>query len=156
MNLIDKLFRREDLGLDICPPYLIRRTLFRLPFGIACYLHHYVGDDWSLDLHDHPKRFISIGLWGSYIEEFVLPHDASFNIYRIQQFKAPWIRTFPAEHRHRLVLQHNPITGNIIECWTLCIVGPTVRKWGFWHAGRWIYWQDYITNKELVQKVKSC
>ena len=66
----DRLFQFEDLtwppGSD---PYLYRWTLAVLGRGRRCYLHRYRGSDWARDLHDHPKVFWSIGLWGGYVEQ---------------------------------------------------------------------------------------
>lgn len=70
MKLLDRILRLEEInGAGTCPTYLYRWTLLRLKNGIGVYLHHFVGNDWSRDLHDHPKRFISVGLWGGYTEE---------------------------------------------------------------------------------------
>lgn len=142
MRLIDRLFRLEEInGREVCPTYLYRWTLARF-FGIGVYLHKFVGDDWSVDLHDHPKRFISFGLWGAYMEH---TPDAPPRIYR-----APWIRSFPATHVHRL-------TGPTPEhpCWTLVIVLRQSRRWGFWPSGRWVFWRDYVESERAVQ-AKSC
>lgn len=72
-RLIARLFRYETMsGNGACPVYLERWTLLQL-FGWAAYLHHFLGDDWALDPHDHPRRFISIGLLGWYIEDVFEP-----------------------------------------------------------------------------------
>ena len=119
MKLLNKLFRLEEInGGNICPTYLYRWTLLRLGKLCAVYLHHFVDEDWALDLHDHPKRFITIGLRGGYIEKT----EAGERTWR-----APWIRTFPAEHRHRLRM-----FGPGKDCWTLVVVLRPVRGWGFW------------------------
>lgn len=172
-NWIDRLFQREEMDGDgRCETYLVRWTLLKLWGGIGVYLHHFVGDDWSRDLHDHPKRFISIGLWGSYVEETPTPHDADlcgcenhapwcpFNPWatevapivpptRHAVFNAPWVRTFPASHIHRIRL----IGGR--PCWTIVIVLRTVRRWGFWHRGRWFPWRQYV-NSDTATRMKSC
>ena len=118
---------------------MYRWTLLKLRSS-AVYLHHFVGDDWSRDLHDHPKRFISIGLCGSYCEET----PAGQRMYR-----APWIRTFPATHIHRIFL----VDGQ--PCWTIVIVLRATRPWGFWHAGRWIHWREYV-GSEAAERMKTC
>jgi hypothetical protein len=141
----DRVFRKEEInGHGACPTYLYRWTLLRLG-PIAVYLHHFVGDDWSRDFHDHPKRFITIGLWGRYREE--TPALWPFKGKGIHDYRAPWIRTFPAEHQHRIIARN---------CWTLVIVGPKVREWGFWHRGSFIPWRQYVDDRELVEKVRSC
>jgi hypothetical protein len=139
----NKFFRLEEIsGGNRCPTYLFRWTLLRTPW-FAIYLHRFVGEDWSKDLHDHPKRFLSIGLAGGYVEH--TPQGS-------QMYFAPWIRTFPAEHTHRLTL------GPFTSCWTLVIVGPGKREWGFWHAGSWIQWREYIKGKfaGVADRMKSC
>lgn len=140
---LDRLFglAEEINGAERCPTYLWRWTLFgRRSF--KAYLHRFTGNDWSRDLHDHPKRFISIGLWGSYLEE----SPTGFRRYR-----APWFRTFAAEHKHRLTTPWG-------TCWTLVIVLKTVRDWGFWHEGRWIRWDNYVNGSEskTADKMKDC
>jgi len=215
-SLIDRVFSREEMDGDgRCATYLVRWTLLKWR-GRGIYLHHFVGDDWSKDLHDHPKRFISIGLRGGYIEEtpeslaretdgrwevLVDPDGemvrvrwsvpdahglfwwvrhypatpwgmnacegqaARFNAegrspyewtdYRPARgvdervFSAPWVRTFPAEHIHRIRL----IDGR--PCWTIVIVLRTERPWGFWHAGAWIPWRQYV-NSDTATQMKSC
>lgn len=170
-----KLFSREDLnGGGTCPTYMVRRTLLRLPFGMAVYLHHYLTDDWSRDLHDHPKRFWSIGLWGGYIEEYLegWPSDNHYfwNYVKFREFHAPWIRTFPATHIHRLRMPVKYKTRLVLkgaelkvipepevqQCWTLCIVGPTVREWGWYHNSVWIKAEHYWSDKVMVARVKIC
>lgn len=134
---IDWIFRLEEInGHGICPTYLWRWTLFACPW-FKVYLHHFVGDDWSRDLHDHPKQFISLGLRGSYVEET----PDGFRIFR-----APWLRSFPAEHRHRLSAR---------DCWTLVVVGRWRRDWGFWHRGEWIRWDRYVRSDRAAAR-KAC
>lgn len=140
-KLIDKIFRLEEInGKNRCPTYLFRWTLLRTKW-FSAYVHHFVGDDWSLDLHDHPKRFISIGMAGQYIEETPAGE---------RRYRAPWFRTFPANHVHRLRM----IDGK--DCWTLVIVLKPVREWGFWHFGRFIPWREYVADKGIADRMKSC
>ncbi len=140
MKFINWLFRMEEInGRDRCPTYMYRWTLFRLGKYMSCYLHHFVGDDWSRDMHDHPKRFVSIGLWGQYTEET----PAGERIYR-----APWIRTFPANHVHRIRLHSG-------TCWTFVIVFKAVREWGFVTPGGWMHWRRYV-GSSAADAAKTC
>ena len=174
----------EINGGGICPTYLYRWVLCKLPRGYKAYLHHFVGDDWSLDYHDHPKRFISIGLWGSYVERTPLTDaeeaackaelDASLKrlearakesgmdaevtftgeveMWDEQTYQAPWIRSFPAEWKHRIRTPSG-------SCWTLVIVGAPSRDWGFWHQGQFIGWKRYVRGedtREIRESRKAC
>lgn len=140
MRFIHKIFRMEEInGGARCPTYMFRWTLLTLGKIASVYLHHFVADDWSNDMHDHPKRFVSIGLWGRYVEET----PAGDRLYM-----APWIRTFPANHIHRIRVDGG-------HCWTLVVVFKAVREWGFWNAGRWIHWRRYV-NSEAAEKAKNC
>lgn len=141
-RLLDRVFgaAEEINGGKRCPTYMYRWAMITTRWG-KVYLHKFVGDDWSRDLHDHPKRFISIGLWGSYQEE----SDGVFRRYR-----APWIRTFPPEHRHRISVPWG-------HCWTLVIVGREVRVWGFWHEGKFIDWRTYVDERGgPADKMTAC
>lgn len=163
MKLLDRFFTHEEInGGERCPTYLHRWTLFQprrpraLWRGFGIYLHKFVGDDWSRDLHDHPKRFVSIGLRGGYVEWTPAPsvEGAKFRTYdRYQEFNAPWVRTFPATHIHRLTLlpDRKP-------CWTLVIVLWHVREWGFHHGAEFIPWRDYVRGASswIADKMRAC
>ena len=156
------MFKHEEInGNGRCPTYLHRWTLFqpRMPKwfwrGFGIYLHKFVGDDWSLDLHDHPKRFISIGLKGAYREltpSFAsLDDDDDLNHVRTI-YRAPWVRTFPADHIHRIELLEDRR-----PCWTLVIVLRHVREWGFWHRGMWLHWRNYVEpGNTIANERKAC
>jgi hypothetical protein len=127
---LNRNFEIEEINGERCPTYLYRWELIGVGKVFAIYLHQFVGNDWTRDLHDHPKRFISVGLRGRYIEETPTGN---------RLFRAPWIRTFPATHIHRLSLV-DPLQ----DCWTLVIVSRSVRQWGFWHNGIWTRWKEYL------------
>lgn len=134
--------------------YLNRWFIFSNHFTnrfMKLYLHHFIGDDWSTDFHDHPKRFVSIGLWGSYIEETpYFCRDVKGEITHRQRFRAPWIRTFPAHYIHRLIVPKK-------NTWTLVIVFTWQREWGFWNrqTGEFIEWKTYMKSGR-PDKVKAC
>ena len=137
-RLIDRVFAFERIDGDDRCPYLHRWRLASFGRERKVYLHHFVGSDWSRDLHDHPKRFISIGLWGGYIEET----PATWPLVqppRLRTWRAPWIRSFPATHIHRLILPDG------WTCWTLVFTGRETRAWGFFLPdGTWIEWMRYM------------
>ena len=164
-NLLERIFPHFEIngGAGRCPTYLHRWTLLTGPRGFAVYLHKFVGSDWGRDPHDHPKRFISIGLKGSYVEQSYEGireanrdgrlHSDEDGVVR-RRYNAPWIRSFPAEHVHRLLL--DPGT----TCWTIVITLPISRAWGFWpptEQGRrsWKGWREYI-NSAAADQAKDC
>ena len=144
---IDRLFCHEEIdGGKICPTYLHRWTLLKCGEAFSVYLHHFVGDDWALDPHDHPKTFTSIGLLGFYFEE----DYADLERPRTVLWMAPWFRKFQPEHRHRIWM---PKGGS---CWTICIVGRPQREWGFWyHCEHWLPWKVYVKGGPGVER-KAC
>lgn len=149
---LNRVLQREEINGDgLCPTYLYRWTLLRIGKGFAIYLHKFVGDDWSLDLHDHPKRFWSIGLRGGYIE--MAPNPDKWDSLRplvAHCWSAPWFRTFPADHIHRLV---GPTPER--PCWTLIITGTPVRQWGFWRGAQWVPWRQYVNSAD-ASTYRSC
>ena len=133
---IDRVFRFEIIdGHGAVALYLHRWRLLSLGGGRAVYLHHFLGSDWSRDLHDHPKPFVSIGLRGGYVEETFNPVQL---VTKRRQWRAPWIRRFPAWHVHRLRITRARPT------WTLVYVGKAVRDWGFWTPAGWVEWSVYV------------
>jgi hypothetical protein len=133
--ILDQLFKREDFDGDgLCDgPYLTRWTLWRHADGRAAYLHWFRGPDWAKDKHDHPKDFTSVGLWNRYFEETA---DG-----RRVEYRAPWVRKFPATHRHRIDIHPGE------TCWTLVFVGRPARRWGFWLRGR-----KFVPHKQYVRE----
>lgn len=112
-KLLDKLFYKEVID----DRYLIRWHLTRRdPNKSGWFLHHFIGSDPTTLLHDHPKDFLSIGLLGSYTEE--VPWGFKF-------YRAPWIRRFQANYKHRIMVKNNK------SCWTIVRYGPVYKEWGF-------------------------
>jgi hypothetical protein len=149
-RLLSRLFEAEEInGNNVCPTYLYRWTLFRAGSLFSVYLHKFVGDDWSIDLHDHPKRFWSFGLWGSYTE--IASVDPANPLHcRPRVYHAPWIRTFAADHKHRLI---GPTPEK--PCWTIVVVGRATRAWGFWPRGSFVPWRKYVGGSDVASR-RSC
>jgi hypothetical protein len=68
-----------------------------------------------------------------------------------RRYDAPWVRSFPATHIHRLIVPSK-------NCWTLVIVLKATREWGFWHEKRWIHWRSYVKGEDsaIADKMKAC
>jgi len=108
---------REKLGQQNCP-YLIR---WIFDFGLfSIRLHHWLSSDDDRAFHDHPWWFLTLVLWGSYIDRSPAGDDA---------MTIGKIRFRRAEHQHTAVVAPG-------GCWTLLLCGPEKREWGFWVADK--------------------
>lgn len=135
-RLLHRLLAYEQLDGDGVAVYMHRWRLLALPGGRRVYLHWFVGPDWSEHPHDHPKRFLSIGLRGWYVERCP-DRDPPDRV-----FTAPWVRTFPPTHRHAITEVSTK------GCWTLVLVGRHQREWGFWPTPDcWVPWREYVFGK---------
>lgn len=122
-------------------PYLERFYLLNLrPIG-RIVIHCFWKSDDDGGLHDHPWRFaaskIIVGGYYEYREDGSKTWCNS---------KTP-MRWFGGKYLHRVELQNE---GDRV--WTLFIMGPRYRKWGFvpfGSDGKWVYWKDYIAQKRL-------
>lgn len=111
----------QKVGLPECP-YLKRWVLdFRL-FSIR--LHRWQSSDDARAFHDHPWWFVTLVLWGRYID--VSPQGA--DMLRIGS-----LRYRPANHQHTVQILYS-------GTWTILITGRPVRRWGFW------------VNKKLIKR----
>lgn len=129
--------------------YLYRWTIAK-PGEWRLYLHHFVGPDWARDLHDHPKRFWSLGLKGGYVERVPIFPPAwhpcralegpapDTTRTRLRRHRAPWLRSWRPHHIHRI---ERILTGS---CWTLVLVGPTEAEWGFYTRAGWVRADRYV------------
>lgn len=122
--------------------YLRRWRIVQTPwFGI--YLHKIATPDKDRDLHDHPWPFLSIVLRGGYDERIGVdtteaaiaerpPHTV---MVRRRWLSAAFRRSTDA---HRITRLHRTPT------WTLVLVGPRRRSWGFYTADGYVDWKTYL------------
>ncbi len=111
------------------------------------YLHHFLRDDDDRALHDHPSCAASLMLDGSYIEHTI---DKG-GIHRRCEFWAGALRFLPTRHTHRIELPTakrwvagTGVVRSSIPCWTLFLMGPNVRAWGFHCPERgWVPWKQF-------------
>ena len=98
------------------------------PFNVM--LHHLCRSDED-ELHDHPWWNCSLILAGGYWE--TTPKGRFWR--RPGTFL---MRRAIAQHK----LEIDPAKG---EVWTLFVIGPRVRDWGFINTeGDWVQWQEYL------------
>lgn len=99
------------------------------------FLHHICRSDKERQMHDHPWWNCSILLSGGYWEH--TPEGSFWRGPGSIVWRSP-------ESLHRLELDPEKSGG---ETWTLFLVGPRVRDWGFVsESGEWTQWQNYLAN----------
>ena len=126
MNLFRRILGRFPSfaihGEDPADVYMIRHKLIQCPW-FNVYLHEFFRGDADRCLHDHPWRFVSIVLAGGYREH--LPRGES----RWRPVGTVLYR--PATFAHRVEVPPG------MRTWSLVIVGPRQRQWGFYAASGW-------------------
>lgn len=126
--------------------YLRRWYLIPRNTWFCIYLHNIRVSDDDRALHDHPGHNISIILKGSYVEQTPAgdrKYPRESGIFRRIIFR--W-----ATDRHRLII---PDGG---ETWTLFIVGPKFRTWGFWCPKGFVPWYDFVNMDNTGEIGPGC
>lgn len=111
-----RFYWNEPLGDEHCP-YMYRTVLDFGRFG-SLRMHRWLRGDETRARHDHPQDFLTLVIWGSYIDDTADGQD---------RLHVGSIRFRKAEHIHTVTT-----TG----CWTLLYFWPKRREWGFWHPNR--------------------
>lgn len=128
-----KFFKKEVIVDSDGNDYLRRWKLIQTPwFGI--FIHNILRSDTDRDLHDHPWNFTTIILRGEY-------HEEVNGIRNVKIRKAPCIIRHKAEDSHRVTI--------IKPVWSLFIIGPKRRQWGFLTNEGWVHHQEYNDTKYL-------
>ena len=155
-KLLDKIFRREDIGTPDTGTYLTRWTLAKL-FDAKLYLHWFRKSDSSRCFHDHPCDVWSFVFRGTYLEysrkhQYVFWIEDDLEAYdeRLTIVKAPTFRRFRAEHAHHIELPDETAD----RTWSLCLFWPKRRQWGFFvkepsfgiDRFKWLHWLDYMRD----------
>lgn len=128
------IYDRE--GID---PYLIRYYLHPrwMTFGLfRVVVHNFCRSDNPNDgLHDHPWPYISVILSGGYIEH--TPEGSA-----CRHVGQTLFRRARSLHRVQLYGDNNPV-------YTLFIMGPKIRRWGFTVDGQWHPWKKWIAHRSM-------
>lgn len=131
-------FDREVIGPADCP-LMVRWTLHASRLG-KILVHHFLPNATDNVPHDHPSSFVTVVLWGAYLDI-----QASGEI---EEMRAGVIRFRPAEHAH--ITEIGPR-----GCWTLVVMGRKRRPWGFWHSGRWWPWREHERRFGMAMRCPS-
>lgn len=137
-------FPKQTIGKELARPlmerFLLLSTRPRFPFfGVPAdveaartrakvVLHRFMrGDDREKGIHNHPWRFASIVLCGSYTERY-RADDGSER----ERVRGPGSIALRSPDFHHIVTE---VDG---PCWTLAILGPWRQAWGFPDLGKTI------------------
>lgn len=115
-QFMSKFTIQDDNG----DPMLVRWRIVQTPYG-ALYLHKFLRGDSDPYVHDHPWSFFSIILRGGYTEA-----RRNNKTYLLWQHH---IKRFNIMHRYDA---HYIMTLDRTPTWSLLLVGPRKRTWGFY------------------------
>ena len=111
------------------------------------YIHNFLRSDEERALHNHPWLWnISLIIRGSYIEH--MPGGES----KLRKSFRPVFRLGHTPHRVQLLPASDGKSG-VRAVWTLFIIGPKVRDWGFFCPKGWVHNEEFNTPTEHGTKV---
>lgn len=112
---------------------MYRWTLMDGPIKIL--VHHFLPNGDDPDPHDHPRSFVTFILAGDYIDESV-----EDGVLHYEHMERGALRLRRAKHMHRTLVGER-------GCWTIVVMGPISRRWGFLWDGRWWPWKKYLDER---------
>ena len=141
-NLIRKLFLVKEIISQFGHVHFRRYRLLQTPW-FAIYIHQILRSDEELDMHDHPWKFTSVILSGSYEETVTSP--PYFDTTRWFRHYQGDVVEHAAEEAHRLRLTSK-------EVWTLVITSGRKREWGYQTKTGWLGHKEYrqLKNERML------
>lgn len=115
------------MGLFECP-YAHRWVIDLGVLAVRLHLWHRSDD--TRAMHDHPYWFVTLCLWGGYVDASPSGRD---------RLRPGSVRLRPAEHRHTVEVD----PGGAV---TLLVTGYPSRRWGFWVDGRRVWRDKYFAT----------
>lgn len=94
-------------------------------------IHLADADRWP---HDHPWWFVGLVLKGSYLENRYDSQGVFCGQVERRRFSLAFRR---ASDLHDIAEVSN-------DLWTLVLVGPKRRRWGFMTDSGWVRWEEYV------------
>ncbi len=154
LTALEKLGRKRIiLDRESQDPYLVRYYLFlkdrdKFPFNV--FLHQFLRSDPD-DLHDHPWPWATLIIKGGYWEWIPKFDDVGCIKGEQKVWRGPGtFRKCSAEQYHRIEVEPG------VDCWTIFMVGPQKREWGFLTHKNW-YWPTFwwIPHYEYIAKKRA-
>lgn len=155
------LKRKPDriIGPEGDQPYMRRWHLIPRNNWFCIYLHCVTRDDDDRALHDHPGANVSIILKGAYRE--ILPDCSTLTSISTPHYRVadiPYKRMIRragavifrrATTPHRLEVVEGPV-------WSLFIMGPKRRVWGFHCPSGWRPWWAFVDPRDPNRTGPGC
>ena len=123
-------------------------------------LHRMDAPDPGLDLHDHPWWFVSIVLWGGYVEQRTDIRNASARAEMVEHHgiygrgdtvvrRRFSVRTMRLDECHTITR----LLGK--RSWSLVIKGPHRRMWGFYLPEGYLPADRYVATKAERRNLRT-
>lgn len=149
-----KVFRRLTLR-DGEGRVFLDRWGVRVHWLGSVFIHKMSAPDPGNELHDHPWAFVTIPLWGGYVERRADAEHAredhcyiTFNRTVRQEVRRPLI-----PRRMKLSEAHTIDRLRRKHAWTLVIAGRVKREWGFYtRSSGWVHHIDYEQSPEGMSR----
>lgn len=167
--LVSKVPAVEHIGAADCP-LMDRWTLWESDrFDCKLLLHHFLPWASDPDCHDHPRPFVTVVLRGRY-EDIVPCPECSRDPGWSQRGSYRALRPCERCSGHGKVVGETMTAGKIRRrrarhahltrtdgrgAWTLVLMGPKRRPWGFLRKGRWWQFRDYESEFGFHMRCES-
>lgn len=136
------LIEAEYIGQPECP-LMVRWTVaapFKGRFGKIT-IHYFPPEASDPDPHDHPAPFVTFILRGRYLDTAWVRYCGQ-TVPTQQLVEAGQIRYRRAGHTHTTTTGRH-------GAWTLVVMGPKIREWGFIRPSEghtWWHWKKYVKH----------
>lgn len=141
---LERFVECEVIGQEVCP-LMLRWTFLDRGF-VRAMVHYFPAEVSDRDPHDHPRPFLTLVLRGNYRDESwerisggTEPDEAQIGRMVKERLHAGAFRYRSANHLHIVETDE-------VGCWTLVVMGPVVREWGFVRltTNSWWPWGKYV------------
>lgn len=132
--LLCKLFPYKEIGWKDIEEVFYRWTVLRTPW-FRVYIHKLDAPIWHKQCHDHPWNFLAIILAGGYWEIVGAPARGRSNHGRRVGRNTFWRGRGSILYRPAK-FAHNVATERGIPNWSLVIISPKQRDWGYLECER--------------------
>jgi hypothetical protein len=142
-------FVTETIGQEECP-MMLRWSIWlpgpkKTPW-FKVLIHYFPPNVSDRDPHDHPRSFLTLILRGGYLNTEWVKFDPPLDlgngesqewVPEMEWVGAGAIRFRRADHTHIVETTES-------GAWTLVIMGPERRPWGFLRGNNWLPWKKYV------------